>query len=521
VLLGVAGSLLAAQVAALEVKYVIALVGALAALAVFAATRTSARLQVLLVVCLALTIPVNLDVNFLFRPHIGGAPSISVSASMLCALALLSVWLYRYRTGEVRPLMVREPTIMWATLLFMGIGVLSLWNAPHRDLVLLEEVRLTTLFITMMVVMNLRSRQLLRTFVLFLTVSTFTQGVLATTQFITHSSLGLDIFGAAQLVKLDIGMAVSRATGTIGHPNVLGYYLETALPLGFALFLVERRPLLQAWYLLAFVGTLAGLVATLSRGAWLSVPVSCGFTFWILYRKRLFRLSSGVALSVAGMIAMVFLYFAYPTIEKRFLHDDYSSASMRMPLNRAALSIIEQYPVLGVGLNNFAEVFHTYDRTGYSRIFTKRTATAYSVSSKPYKHVVHNLILWVWGEVGTVGLLAFLWMFGSVFRVAWRAYRSADDWSRAVLVACVAGMLGHLVHGQVDPGFRISPAVSMLLYAMFGLVAAISLHQRLELAPRALPGRVGPGPAVAPGARAAPAARDGTAGSAGRAHLPR
>jgi O-antigen ligase len=499
-LIGVAGALLAARVASLDLKYLVAFVGIVAGLAVLLALRTSARLHELLVAGLALTIPINLDVNFLFRPHIGGAPSISVSASLLCVLTLVAVWLYRHRTGEIRPLWVREPSIVWAAMLYMAAGVLSLWNAPHRDLVFLEEVRLATLFLTMLVVMNLRGQEQLRTFVLFLTVSAFVQGALATTQFVTHSSLGLRVFGAADLVKLDIGTAASRATGTIGHPNVLGYYLEMALPLGLALFLVERRTLQRMWYLAAFLATLAGLVATLSRGAWLSVPVSCGFTLWVLYRKRAFRLGSGVGLSLIGAVAIVFLYFAYPTIERRFLHDDYSSAAARMPLNRATLSIIGQYPVVGVGLNNFAEVFHAYDTTGYSRIFTKRSATGQAISSKPYKHVVHNLVLWVWAEIGTLGLLAFIWLFAAAFRLAWRASRGADDWSRAVLVACVAGMLGHLVHAQVDPGFRISPAVSMLLYAMFGLIGAISLQQRREPAPRAVPGDAGPGVAAGPSA---------------------
>lgn len=507
VLLGVGGALVTARVASLDLKYVVAFVGLIAALGALLVIRSSERLHELLVAGLALTIPINLDVNFLFRPHIGGAPSISVGASLLCVLALLAVWLYRYRTGAIRPLWVREPVIVWATALYMAVGILSLWNAPHGDLVFLEEVRLATLFLTMLVVMNLRSERLLHTFVFFLTVSTFVQGALATAQFVTHSSLGLRIFGGAELVKLDIGTVASRATGTIGHPNVLGYYLEMALPLGLALFLVERRLLLRAWYLIAFVVTLGGLVATLSRGAWLSVPVSCGLTLWILYRKKLFRLSSGVGLSLVGAIAVVFLYFAYPTIEKRFFHDDYSSAAARMPLNRATLSIIAQYPVLGVGLNNFAEVFHAYDTTGYARIFTKRTASGNAVSSRPYKHVVHNLFLWVWAEIGTVGFLIFLWLFASAFRVARRTYRDADDWSRAVLVGCVAGMLGHLLHAQVDPGFRISPAVSMLLYSMFGLIAAISLRRRLEVAQDESPVDSRTGTAVAPVARGTPVPR--------------
>jgi O-antigen ligase len=483
ILVGLIGLVVVALLASLEPKYVMAFVALLPIAVAMLLTRTSARLQRLLVACLALTIPLNLDTNFWFRPHIGGAPSIAIGASTLCVLALLAVWLYRYRIGEVRPLFVREPTMVWASIIYMAVGILSLWNAAYRELVFLEEIRLAVLLLTMLVVMNLRDDELLRTFVFFLTVATFMQGVLSTAQFVTHSSLGLQIFGGwGKTVALDIGTVTSRATGTTGHPNVLSYYLESTLPLSLALLLVVRGGAARLWYCLAFLATLAGLLATLSRGAWLSVPVSCGLTLWVLYRKRLFSLSSGIGLSFAGVILTVFSYVAFPTIEKRFLHDDYSSSAMRMPMNMAALSIVEQYPVLGVGLNNFAEVFHEYDTTGYSRVLTERTTTAYTVSAKPYKHVAHNLILWVWVEVGTVGLVSFLWVFIAAFRVARRAYREADEWSRAVLVGCVAGMIGHMLHGQVDPGFRISPAVSILFYSMFGLMGAISLRQRSALA---------------------------------------
>jgi O-antigen ligase len=477
-------ALLAALIASLERKYVVAFACLLPLLAVAMSTRTSARLEGLLVACLALTMPIHLSLNFLFRPHLGGAPAIGIGANLLCVLALAAVWLYKYRTGEARPLFVREPSMVWASIIYMVVGILSLWNAPHPELVFLEEVRLVMLLVTMLVVMNLRREESLHTFVFFLTVVTCIQGALAAAQYLSQSPIVPPVFGAEdKLVKLDIGAAETRATGTLGHPNVLGYYLASALPLPLALLLVERRTLWRFWYLVAFVAALAGLLVTLSRGAWLSVPVSCGFTLWVLYRKKLFRLGGAVGLSLMGVVLSVFLYFALPTIEKRFSHHDYASASTRMPLNYAALSIVPQFPVLGVGLNNFAEVFRDYDTTGYSQRFTWKLTTPYSVSSKPAKIVVHNLLLWVWVEVGTVGLVAFLWIFLAAFRVAWKAYRRADDWSRAVLVACVAGMLGHLAQAQLDPGFRVSPSVSMLFYSMFGLIGAISLHQRRTVPP--------------------------------------
>ena len=204
-------------------------------------------------------IPLNLDVHFLFRPHHGGAASIGISASMLCVIGLYVVWIYRYKTRQLSPLVVFDRNLIWASILFMCVGILSLWNARHAELVFLEEIRLLTFFLTMLVVMNFRSDKLLRVFVIFLTISAFAQGSLASLQFVGNTSLGLDIFGELELKELDIGSTVTRATGTIGHPNVLGYYLEIMFPLILALLLTEKRFFLRL-LLLGCFGLCSGRV---------------------------------------------------------------------------------------------------------------------------------------------------------------------------------------------------------------------------------------------------------------------
>ncbi|MBI4692955.1 MAG: O-antigen ligase family protein [Gammaproteobacteria bacterium] len=494
IIVGLTGSLVAALVGGLKLKFIVAFVALLPMLVLFLSLRTSERVEKLLVIFLALSIPLNLAKGFLFRFHFGGAPAIMISASTLCVIALVLVWLYRYRVGIVRPLIVMQRRMIWASLIYMTAGVLSLWNADDRTLVVLEEIRLATLLVTMLVVMNFRTPELLRTFVFYLTVAVFMQGALATAQFLTHSPLGMQIFGAeSELVSLDIGIKATRPTGTTGHPNVLGYFLASSLPLSLALLLVEKRMLLRFWYAATFLTTIAGLVVTLSRGAWITVPFSCAFTVWVLYRKRLFKLSGALAVSIVGAAMAVALSLAMPTIVKRFSHHDYQSAATRWPLNHGALALIREHPILGVGLNNFGEAFQRHDKTGNARKFMMpvipeaAAVTSQAIDYVPYKQVVHNIILWVWAEVGTVGLLAFLWVFGSAFLTAQRAYPRADEWSRAVLVACSAGMMAHFIQAQIDPGFRVSVSVSMLFYSMFGLIGAISLQQRRAPARETIP----------------------------------
>jgi len=475
VLAGLVAATLAFLLSQLGLKYVLAFCVMVGGVVVLLLQRSSERIQSLMIIGLALAIPLNLDVNFFFQYHIGGASSIGITASNLFVMGLYLTYIYQYRTRQMTPLIQAEPALIWPSLAFMTVGIFSLWNARYQVFVFLEEIRLIGFFLTMVAVMNLRTEKQIHSFVLFLSIAAFMQGSLASIQYLGNTSLGLGIFGETEALTLNIGYSFSRATGTTGHPNTLGYFLEIALPLMLAMFLVERRFWFRLWYLACFLIPLSGLVGTLSRGAWLTVPISCTLVFWVLYRRKIFRLGTGVGVSLVGAVLLVVLFFTYPIIMKRFLHDDYQSAATRMPLNYATLSIIRQYPVLGVGLNNFSEVFMNYDTTGYSRKFTQRVQQGNTIIERPYKHVVHNLILWVWAEIGTVGLAVFLWMFIAAYRVARRAFRRSDEWSKGVLTGCIVGFIAHMAHGMVDPGFRITITVSTLIYAMFGLIGAISL----------------------------------------------
>ncbi len=139
---------------------------------------------------------------------------------------------------------------------------------------------------------------------------------------------------------------------------------------------------------------------------------------------------------------------------------------MRMPLNRAAFSIIKQFPVVGIGMNNFVEVFSKYDTTGKSRIL------------RGGKNPVHNLYLLVWAEVGLFGFLAFLSIFAATFMVIKRLLFEVSFWYRAVLIGIASGLMAHMIHGLFDVGFKANLPVSILIFSLIGIVGAIDLIHR-------------------------------------------
>jgi O-antigen ligase len=469
IILGLLVAILAPQVARLEPKYFYSVIIAVWCVAILLLVKDRQHFFYILLVLYCLSIPINLDINFLIRPHEGGAAGITISLSLLSAAALLFYIIFIYHPYTISP---ESPPVrvnfvfFWPCIIYMVAGVASLFNALHYELVFFELFRIATLIMILLLTMNFGRIRHLRVFLIFLIVGMCLEGTLACIQYATGKTIGLALFGEEHLVKQNIGFLFSRATGTIGHPNFLAYYFEILLPLTFAMFLGTQNRWTRLFCFVALMIGLAGILTTLSRGSWITLPLSFTLVFLVLYGKRLFHIKTALYLVLAGIIVVIGLVFAYPTIEKRFIHDDYKSAAMRMPLNRAAFSIIKQFPVVGIGMNNFVEVFSKYDTTGKSRIL------------RGGKNPVHNLYLLVWAEVGLFGFLAFLSIFAATFMVIKRLLFEVSFWYRAVLIGIASGLMAHMIHGLFDVGFKANLPVSILIFSLIGIVGAIDLIHR-------------------------------------------
>jgi len=412
---------------------------------------------------LGLGIPFNLDVNLFFRHYIG-VTSVDIGVTFLSSVVLYIVFYYdRIVSGIKR--FYSNRMILFALVLYMLSGILSLYNALSKELVVLELVRLMFLLIIFYTVMNFGKREYISVFILTLSICVFLEFLLSFYQYKTGRLFGLYAFGETRY-EFGLGYLQSRVSGTFSHANGLAYFFELLLPLMFAMILVEENKMLKLWYTVVFLFGLYGLIITLSRGGWLATAVSLPIVFLLLFRKRItekkFILSLFFGLAAVIVLGVIF----YPTIAKRFQAYDYGSAGTRRPLNIAAISVIKQFPIAGVGMNNFAKVFRTYDTTGGSSLFQTQG-------------LVHNLFLGVWTETGTIGIIAFIWIFLSSFIVAIRLLSKVPLWYSGILVGVSAGLLAQIIHGMFDPGFRVLMSTSMLVYSMIGLIGAVSvLYQK-------------------------------------------
>jgi O-antigen ligase len=292
-------------------------------------------------------------------------------------------------------------------------------------------------------------------------LSAAVQGALALVEFRTGHQL--NVFGTAGTPAFgsDYYFGFSgenRPTGSFTDPNSLGNVLAVSLPL---VVLAADRLAGIARLALVAVGVLVtvGLVLTFSRMSWIGGTVGLLIAVALLPRGR--RLPSFLAVATLA-VATVVVSSALTgnTLGQRassILHPTASNVSTsegddeRIGFWRAAIDVIEEHPVTGVGLNNLNAQLGR--RTG---------------GVTQYTHA-HSTFLQLTGEGGAfaaVGLVLLLVGAGRSIRTGLRG-------DRFVAAAAGGALAAMLIVWVTDFTVRYTPVAAMEA-AVLGLAAGIA-----------------------------------------------
>ncbi len=202
-----------------------------------------------------------------------------------------------------------------------------------------------------------------------------------------------------------------------------------------------------------FVLATVCLGLTYSRGAWIGFFLSLT-VFGVTNRK--------VFLPFV-LVTVIFFSVFYPRLaEKRIPINDkksFAEQNNRLGYWKRASNIIRDYPVFGSGLNTYSLV-----------------SQRYTVGWGGYPH---NSYLQLTSETGFIGISIFLWMLIVLFRCSFRSLKKIKVPSQKILLlGCLTGLLGFLIHSFFDTSFY-SVQLGSLLWVTIGLVVAI---QKIEFA---------------------------------------
>lgn len=282
-----------------------------------------------------------------------------------------------------------------------------------------------------------------------------------------------------------------RVAGPYGSPNNLGFFLERALPVLFALALTHllRRPAGAAtraqpiwrnplrWAcLLACLPLLAALYLTESRGAELGVVVAALFLFVVEVRRWL----AVGALVVVGAIGAFVFRTRLPAL---FEQGHVGTISERFLYWKAALLMIRDHPIFGIGPDSFGRLYSPY-LPSTSKHPNPDSYALKALNGQPFPATYdpgishpHNFILDFWLSSGLLGLAALVWLLGAFAAVWLRVYRLCaplrrGDLLQRLLLGVAASMLAAFVHGLVDNSYFL-PDLSMVFWLFIGLLLVI------------------------------------------------
>lgn len=260
--------------------------------------------------------------------------------------------------------------------------------------------------------------------------------------------------------EVEAAGGVGRLLAVYHSPNALALFLGRVAPLSLTLSLFGGGGKERWLHVLGSVAILAALYLTYSRGAWVAVVVALFFVA-ALRGKGWFL--AGLAALAAAVLALLALL----PVERLISSE---TSLQRLRLWKAALEMIGDQPVLGVGLDNF---LYRYSR------YMDPEAWAEPNLSHP-----HNIILDFWTRTGILGMMSMAWLQVVFWRGSLGLYRRlAPGPGRAAALGLMASMVGFLVHGFIDNSFFLID-LAFIFWLTYGLVIAMSAESRMISADR-------------------------------------
>ena len=242
---------------------------------------------------------------------------------------------------------------------------------------------------------------------------------------------------------VDTGESI-RAKFLYPHPNNLAFYLERAGVFAAGLALVGPW---RSFTATAAICALAGLAATLSRGATLGAIAGLGVILYFVGTRRAW-------LAFAGLIGAIVVALAILADGRLRDLGGADGEATRLPIWRSSIRMILDHPVTGVGLDQF--------HYQYWRRYVEPAGWPERYTSHP-----HNLVLDVWLRLGILGLAAFGWLVAALALVARRLPRHPPS-GGGVAVASLAALVAGATHGLVDNGYFL-PDVAVMTWFMIAL----------------------------------------------------
>lgn len=224
------------------------------------------------------------------------------------------------------------------------------------------------------------------------------------------------------------GVEAGRVFGVFGHANDTGALIVCMLPL-LAAVATSSRGWLKILWTAGALASIAVLLLTVSRGAFVGVAIGYSCALWIC--RRYLPASRVVTWIAAGFTSLL-------------VSAGLAAALMPQFVNVLSSRLFNQSMAVSVAVASSGRTF-LWLRTLHAMMLhpiTFLTGYGWRTYELWYVLITHNYYLDQWFDLGLIGLLAFVTILYQAVATARRAIETADAQLRPYLVAFIFGILG-------------------------------------------------------------------------------
>lgn len=246
-----------------------------------------------------------------------------------------------------------------------------------------------------------------------------------------------------------------RLQASFTTPIGFGGWLIIVIPVVFVLIhsdLYSRKKIFKFYFFLLLALLTMSLLLTYSRSSWLGFIFSLALIAYLIDKKYKKREAVIIFLFIALIISTTVLFFSpvKEIIRSTLLMK--GSIPLRLTLAKDCLELIKDFPIFGIGLNNYSKAI----------VFYKTT------SSRLYPH---NSYLQMFSEIGAFGLLTFLNFSWVIFKTGYKTVCRTGD---IFLIGFLAAFAATLIQSLFDSNLY-SLQLALLFWYISGLIVARAL----------------------------------------------
>lgn len=225
-------------------------------------------------------------------------------------------------------------------------------------------------------------------------------------------------------------------TGFYIHHAIFSSFLEVAIPVILVLFLEEKSIKKRCLYLLAAILCVAAMLLSQARGPWVGAGVA---TIVVGYFMK-DRITANKKVVILGVLVVCLFVLAmlpfYADRMKTFTDPHWQANYVRLYIWESAINMIRDYPLTGVGFDQFRVIYNTEYINPLS-------------PERNHPHA-HNSFLMVGAESGVLALLAFIYLIYQIFKWLIGACRLNNIGYNAAILGIFMGII---INSMVDHFF--------------------------------------------------------------------